>query len=251
MRETNKMKAPVAGSRKAQVYDVFHDKGLDAAIKKALSLGLKEGTVRSWAGGWSKAPRTEHSTDNRPQRGGAPIARKAKAPDKGPAEFSPHFQHKSKGDAAKHILNIVRRSGCAEAAYHIIEQDGRFAVAPAHYKPGGPIPQFKDGDIVFDTIIPNQKGKVVKAGPEVCEVKGPDGIRAIPNYYLYKFVDESKPKRERIKDEPPAKKKIAREKPAKPVKKGKCACKRFIVFVPQELLTTLRNAVTTSEQVTC
>jgi hypothetical protein len=54
-------KAPREGSRKAQVYDVFFDRGLDAAIAFAQTLGLKEGTVKSWAGGWAKGTKQAHT----------------------------------------------------------------------------------------------------------------------------------------------------------------------------------------------
>jgi hypothetical protein len=43
-------KAPREGSRKAEVYAVFHDKGLEAAVKHAVSLGLKAGTVNRGQG---------------------------------------------------------------------------------------------------------------------------------------------------------------------------------------------------------
>lgn len=194
------MKGPREGSRKAEVYAVFHAEGLDAAIKKAKTLDLKEGTVKSWAGQWGGKPKADLAPDTRKgprQRVAIPADQEAgtERPKEGAGEFLPFFKHASRNTAQRALLDIVRRSGTKEAAFHIIEQGGRFAVVPAHYKSGGPIPQFEAGDIVFDTIIPDQKGKVVKAGPEVCEVKGPNGVRNIPNYYLFKFAKEKEEKK--------------------------------------------------------
>jgi len=58
-RENEMSKAPRAGSSKAAVYTVFHAEGLAAAIKKAVALGLKESTAKSWAGGWARSPEQE------------------------------------------------------------------------------------------------------------------------------------------------------------------------------------------------
>jgi hypothetical protein len=47
-------KRPREGSRKAKVYDLYHEETKDAAIAYGLTLGLKESTIRSWIGTWKK-----------------------------------------------------------------------------------------------------------------------------------------------------------------------------------------------------
>jgi transposase len=47
-------KRPREGSRKAKVYDLYHEGTREAAIAYGLTLGLKESTIRSWIGTWKK-----------------------------------------------------------------------------------------------------------------------------------------------------------------------------------------------------
>lgn len=47
------------GSRKFVVYAMYHYKGLPEALKLGKRLGLKEGTVRTWASGWKYARKPE------------------------------------------------------------------------------------------------------------------------------------------------------------------------------------------------
>jgi len=184
----------MAGSRKAEVYETFHKDGLDAAMKKGNKLGLKAGTVKSWCSGWQgherAAPRTTRATHKVETK---PVTRSN--------EFEPWFKHSSRQEAERHRDAICNRSGCHKKAFHIIEENGRFAVAPAHVK-GGPIPTFEKGDIVFDTTMPDRRGKVIAAGPEQTEVRYADKSTAIvPNYYLHKFEKEgaNKSKTERVR----------------------------------------------------
>jgi hypothetical protein len=51
-------KRPRDGSRKAKVYDLYHETTKEDAVTYGLSLGLKESTIRSWIGTWKK-----HRTD--------------------------------------------------------------------------------------------------------------------------------------------------------------------------------------------
>src|SRR4051812_39580442 len=69
----SKHMAPRQGSRKATVYRAFISDGLDAAIAIGVSAGLKIGTIRSWAGGWSKtttAPDDEAPAQVKPPKAG-------------------------------------------------------------------------------------------------------------------------------------------------------------------------------------
>lgn len=182
-------KAPREGSRKAEVYAVFHDKGLEAAIEKAVALGLKAGTVKSWAGGWAGSTKQAPSPDTRkgPRTPKEAVVKGTEHPH---GAFSPHFRHGTHAAAQRDVLTIARRSGVDNRAYHVLEQDGKFAVAPVHYKPTAAPPTFKKGDTVHDLFIPNNRGVIIEAGPEVSvvRVKGkPD--QAVSNYYLYKFDD--------------------------------------------------------------
>jgi len=47
-------KRPREGSRKAKVYDLYHETTKEAAITYGLSLGLKESSIRSWIITWKK-----------------------------------------------------------------------------------------------------------------------------------------------------------------------------------------------------
>lgn len=47
-------KGHIAGSRKALVHEKYDQDGADAARALGAELGLKDGTVKSWIGGWSK-----------------------------------------------------------------------------------------------------------------------------------------------------------------------------------------------------
>lgn len=213
------MKAPKEGSRKAAVYAVFHEQGLEAAIKHGVGLELKAGTIKSWAGGWGGKPRAAPA--QAPAGGGTQRA----AANAG--EWALHFKHASRAAAERHMMDIVRRNRMDVKAFHIIEYDGRFAVAAAHIQnPNGP-PQFDKGDTVFDTTIPNKVGKVVGPGAEVSDVKYEEGVRSVPNYYLHKFdgptPDDKPAKKKRVRVEEakaPAKKAVVK-KPVKPIKKGK------------------------------
>lgn len=44
-----------AGSRKETIHKLFDEKGDEAAIKKAVALGLSEGSAKSWIGAWKRA----------------------------------------------------------------------------------------------------------------------------------------------------------------------------------------------------
>lgn len=48
------MKPPKEGSRKRQVWDALQEGDAAYAIETAASLGLADGTVRSWLGAWGK-----------------------------------------------------------------------------------------------------------------------------------------------------------------------------------------------------
>jgi hypothetical protein len=41
------------GSNKGKVHEIFDTKGKDAAVKKAVSLGLEETTARTWCSSWA------------------------------------------------------------------------------------------------------------------------------------------------------------------------------------------------------
>lgn len=204
------MKAPREGSRKASVYDVFHDKGDAAALKAGVKLGLAPGTIKSWCKGWAGHAKQAHAADTRK----GPKGPRAASPDKVStpkaevrAAYDPRFDYTSRADAVKALMNTVRRMHCMEQAFHVIEENERFAVVPAHYKPEGKPPQFEKGDTVFDTIIPNSRGVVKEAGPYQCAVEYAAGYHAgreqiVPNVYLVKM--------EPVKAEPKAKPKAKR-----------------------------------------
>lgn len=196
-----------AGSRKAAIYDVFKAKGIEAAYKEAEKLEIKAGTVKSWSGSWTKgtlpAKKAKGEKSDKP----------AKASRK-PGEFDPeavHFRHTTRAAAQAHIDQVCKRNGLRSHAYHVLENEGKFAVVPVTYRPIGPVPQFKKGDIVYDTYISNSRAKVIEPGPEQTLIKY-DKESTLPgrvrprescelNRFLIKLPDEpvaAKPKRERL-----------------------------------------------------
>lgn len=62
------MKAPRPGSRKAQVFDAFMASGAPAAVELGASLGLADGTTRSWLGAWAKGGDVEITKPKIPKR---------------------------------------------------------------------------------------------------------------------------------------------------------------------------------------
>lgn len=63
------MNVPRPGSRKAEIYSCWKEKGLEAAERLAHTLGLASGTARSWISHWSKADTVASpgETDQRPK----------------------------------------------------------------------------------------------------------------------------------------------------------------------------------------
>lgn len=200
-----------AGSRKAAIYDVFKaakdpEAGLKAAYKEASRPGakvIKPGTVKSWVGGWAKGTLKAKAA--------APKEKKAKADKSKPGDsnYEAHFKYLSRHHAEGNLKDIAERSGLRSHAFHILENDGKFAVVPITYRPIGPAPQFEKGDVVFDAFIANSKAKVLNPGPEQTEIRY-DKERISParpreecvlNRYLVKLPDEpmkGKVKREKV-----------------------------------------------------
>jgi hypothetical protein len=50
---------PRKGSRKETVYETFHQRGREAAIAKALELGLKEDTAKGWCCVWRRPAKSD------------------------------------------------------------------------------------------------------------------------------------------------------------------------------------------------
>ena len=181
------------GSRKAAIYDTFlkaggGEKGLAAAQKHAArkDVGIKQGTVKSWASGWLKG-------QVRPDK--KPSTKPDKVTLTKNGEFHPLFKYTSRDKADKEHEAMCNRNGIRAHAFHVIENEGRFAVVPANYQPGGPVPTFKVGDIVYDALIANSKAKVIEAGPEQTLIRyaidKPSRPRedAVINRFLVKLPD--------------------------------------------------------------
>lgn len=152
------------GSAKAAIYQIFTDagggeKGLAAAHKHAAkkSVGIKPGTVKSWSSMWLKG-QTKPGTRAEPKADKAPKLKNG--------EYEPAFKYTTRERADAEHESLCERNGLRPHAFHVLENEGRFAVVPAHYKPGGPMPTFKVGDVVYDALIPNSKARVIEAGPE-------------------------------------------------------------------------------------
>jgi hypothetical protein len=159
------------GSGKRVIYDVFMTagggkEGLAAAMKAAKENEVKEGTIKSWSSMWLRGM-TKPGTSVKPK------ADKPKGDNVSlkNGEFHPLFKHTTREKADKEHEALCERNGIRPHAFHVIEDKGRFAVVPANYKPGGPVPTFKVGDIVYDALIANSKAKVIEAGPEQSMVR--------------------------------------------------------------------------------
>lgn len=191
------------GSRKAEVYDVFltaggGDKGITKATERAKKLGLAGGTVKSWAGSWLKGE------VNRAKPKSEKVVRE-KLPTN--PDDAVYFKHDSPIKANRHLAEVCKRSGLRPHAFHVLEQEGMFAVVAATTRPDGPNPQFVKGDTVYDAYMVNSKAKVIEAGPEQCVIRyATEAVKglsrpkewAVPNRYLLKLPEETKKKRERL-----------------------------------------------------
>lgn len=206
-----KAKAPTVvnpykkGSAKAEIYATFMDvgggeKGMDAAHKKAKALDIKPGTVKSWGSMWLRgATKPNSKADDKPK-----ASKKAKGGDDMRSGYEPHFRFTSRAAADKAHEATCTRNGLRPHALHVIEDQGRFAVVPAMYKPGGPVPTFEKGDIVYDLLIANSKARVVDPGPEQTVVKylsppakgftRPD-VDCVINRFLIKVTEAKKAER--------------------------------------------------------
>lgn len=192
------------GSRKAEIYDVFTEsgggeKGLKAAHKRAVKLGIKPGTVKSWSGGWLKG-QLKPAKKEKVAKADADNVRLDKN-----GSFHPLFKYTTRSRADAEHEALCNRNGIRPHAFHVIENDGRFAVVPANYQPGGPVPTFEVGDIVYDALITNSKAKVISAGSEQCVVRyvkeRPTGPRedCVINRFLVKLPDEvTKPSNKKL-----------------------------------------------------
>lgn len=193
MTETNPFKA---GSRKAKIYDVFKAKGLEAAFKEAEKLQIKPGTVKSWSGSWTKG--TVPAKKAKGEKA-AKVAKPGKR-SSGDETYEANFKYLSRHHAESNLTHICERSGLRPHAFHVLENEGKFAVVPISYRPIGPVPQFEKGDVVFDVYVANSKARVIEPGPEQTMIKY-DKESTIPgharpredcvlNRYLVKLPDE-------------------------------------------------------------
>lgn len=198
------MQRPKDGSRKATIFDAFMAKGFDAAKKLAIKLDIKESTLKSWASEWER--RKGEAVTNAP-----PVITRERLPDDvkpEPGAFDPHFRFKTREAAETQLAAICKRNSVRPRAFTVLENDGRFAIAPA-WKKGQPIPQFKKGEIVYGLFMVDSKAKITEPGPEQSMIryvkesssKARPKEECVPNYYLWlpKEIEE-KPvsKRERL-----------------------------------------------------
>lgn len=196
-----------AGSRKAEIYDAFieaggGEAGLKAANKEAGVKGkklIKPGTVKSWSSAWLKG---EHTSKPKDPNAPKPVKAVKAVKDDG---FHPDFKYTSRERADRAHQDLCERAGTRSHAFHVIEDDGRYAVVPSHVHPTTPAPTFKAGDIVYDIFIANSKAKVIEAGPQQSVIKyvreRPKGPReeCVINRYLIKLPEkEARVKRERL-----------------------------------------------------
>lgn len=199
------MQRPKDGSRKAQIFDAFMANGMKAAEKLATKLDIKSSTLKSWTSEWAR--RSGETVTNVP-----PAIKRERLPDEPdtaekPGEFDPHFRFKSQEAAERQLLAICKRNGMRPKALTVLENDGRFAIAPVHTVKNRPYPQFKKGDVVYGLFMVDSKAKVTGPGPEQTMIryvkestaKARPREECVPNYYLWKPEEiEPTSKRERL-----------------------------------------------------
>jgi hypothetical protein len=210
------IKRPKDGSRKAEVFDIYmKTSDPDLAANRGEELELARGTVASWISEWSKAtgkpgllpkPKAAATPGEKKSPGDKTSPPRERLPAK-PAAFDPWFAYPSRELAERVAKKRAESMGSSPQIFRVIENEGRFAIAPAHYKPDT-IPTFKVGDIVYDLIVPNSKAKIIEAGPEQSVIKYLVDPRkgksrppqeAVPNVYLVKLEEEKKQKIKREK----------------------------------------------------
>lgn len=196
------MKPPKEGSSKRKVWDVFTDKGADAAMKMQGKVPVGDSTVRSWIAEWSRA--AGGAPPAAPKKGGKTSqVKREKLPAPAPKGFDPWYKYTSRTNADLGIVGICKRNGMDLRAYHVLEQDGKFAIVPRHHKPAdGTIPQFKKGETVYIMGMSNSKATVQEPGPEATIIKylGPPmkglsrpDTECVSNVYILKFEEPAKP----------------------------------------------------------
>lgn len=181
---------------KVQCKALFKSDGEEAARTLAKTLKIPDTKINRWVREWGNLKPAEPKASN-----------DVKAPSrKDNLGFHPEFKYASRTQANDKLIKICKSAGLRLHAFHVLEDDGRFAVVPATYKPNGPEPMFNVGDIVYDVIIANTKAKVLDAGPQQTLVRylkdRPFRPReeAVINRFLIKLPDEVvKPKKEKRK----------------------------------------------------
>lgn len=107
-------------------------------------------------------------------------------------EYEPDFKFKTREAAKTAMLAVVRRNKMSESCFHVLSEDGQFAFVPAHIRPAGKPAPLKDGDIVMDTTIADSRAEVIGGGPEqsvvryLTERKYAPQEQCVSNYYLHK-----------------------------------------------------------------
>lgn len=201
--------------------------GADAGLAHGLALGLPLSQVKAYV---KELLVIIEKSKNKPPKG-----EKKSTADTPARPWEPDFRYTSYDKAWSFAVHQARRCGFAETHFHILSENGKFAVAPISYKTPGEVPQFEVGDRVMDTIIKDSRGTIVGAGPVQSEVQYDDKTRfggkvqCVPNVYLYKLSGpEAKPvkapakKKGETPDSPPRKMKVpAAGMPAKKSAKKK------------------------------
>jgi hypothetical protein len=223
------MKEPRPGTKKASVFATYIAKGETAALKQAEELELSKGTAPSWFSEWRRTLAAEKGRGTIPARAVKERATIAKAQPDGakatkeatgfrpratinspPYPYDAHFRFASRVAAQNAIEGVSRHAGVDKRCYVVLEENGKFAIAPAFIEEinGGKAPSFTKGAIVFDLTIRDSRAKVTASGPYQTELVYLTGPRAkmeaiIPNKYLTQLdeVIETPPakKRARIK----------------------------------------------------
>jgi hypothetical protein len=165
------MNVPREGSRKAEVFAALQSGGSEAAYKAGAKLKLSPSSVKSWLSAWQRG-----------SNGQAPKPRKeSKEGGDDPAAFFRRFPFDSKEAAQQAADNRLKDNRMDPRCFVIVGPDevGRWNFVPRHLAHAFGIeielPVLKDKQRVRDLTKPDRQGIILKAGPEVCEVKWDEG----------------------------------------------------------------------------
>lgn len=198
---------------KGQVQCAFDTKGEDEALAIAKQHKISEARMRRWFKQWAAAPVVETRR-----------AEARKEVEKSSSGFVPDYRYSSEAAARASAEGRVKINGIDPAVFLCKEKDGKWALIPRNLAqefglPKYIAPEFVNGERVESVAPIGKFGRVMKAGPEVCEIKWEDGREEnVSTDFLRKTEQKAPAKAPRVTKELKKAMKLKQPDP-KPVKK--------------------------------